>query len=47
MYKAQGHNIRCFKNVEPYEAPTNLQNEEENTSEISEEIPYNDENEIF
>jgi hypothetical protein len=21
MYRSQGHNIRCFQNVEPYKAP--------------------------
>lgn len=30
LYKAQGHNIRCFQNLEPYEAPVNpeIQNED-------------------
>ena len=28
MYKSQWHNIRCFQNVEPYEAPVEIEEEE-------------------
>ena len=38
MYKSQGHSIRCFQNVEPYEAPTQI---EENTQEEQEQIQEN------
>ena len=38
QYKAQGHNIRCFKNVEPYEAPVNLEIQNEESSSNSESM---------
>jgi hypothetical protein len=38
QYKAQGHNIRCFKNVELYEAPVNLEIQNEESSSNSESM---------
>ena len=28
FHKAQGHNIRCFQNIEPYEAPVEMEDQE-------------------
>ena len=37
MYKSQWHNIRCFQNLEPYEAPVNpeIQNDESSNNDTS------------